>query len=55
MFNRKLKDKIHVLEVIVDALIGVLVTNRTLSREDIQKHIINTAAEDTAATRPEDG
>lgn len=46
MFNRKLRERLEALEVVVDALIGVLTRKKTLSREDIQHQILETAARD---------
>lgn len=46
MFNKHLKEKILTLEVVVDALIGVLTRKKIMSRAEIQAQIIETAGSD---------
>jgi hypothetical protein len=49
MFNKQLKTKILTLEVVLDALIGVLIHKKVLSRDDIQRQILEQARDDREA------
>lgn len=54
MFNNRLKEKIHTLEVVVDALIGVLTRKNIMTRGEIQSQIIEQAATDIQKQARED-
>lgn len=47
----KRKDRLETLEIVIDALIGVLVKKQIISREDIQKHILVHAQLDKPETK----
>lgn len=53
LLNRDLRDKVTTLEVVVDALIGVLTHKKVMTRTEIQRQIIEQAAAD--AKEAEDG
>lgn len=46
MFNKRTKERVLTLEVVLDALIGVLTHKKVLSRGEIQRQIIETAGAD---------
>lgn len=47
LFNRDLREKVTTLEVVVDALIGVLTHKKLMTRTEIQRQIIEQAGADT--------
>ena len=40
----KLKDRLETLEIVLDALIAVLAAGKVVSRDDIQRHIIEVSS-----------
>lgn len=51
MFNKRLKERLEALEVVLDALISILTHKKVMSREEIQRQILETAAKDKNETR----
>jgi hypothetical protein len=46
LFNKQLKDRIMAAEVVIDALIGVLVGKKLMSRDEIQRQILRSTTKE---------
>ena len=46
MFNKRLKERIFAMEVVMDALISTLTRKKVITRDDIQKQILEQAKAD---------